>query len=59
MTAFFAFDSFSRSGTLAARWLTLAFVVVAMTTPDCCLTGRHVFGQGMDAFGPICRAARS
>jgi hypothetical protein len=51
-------EVFSLSWARAARWLALFAVVAAMATPDCCLTGRHLFGAGMDAFGPICRAAR-
>jgi hypothetical protein len=58
MTAFAHADAYPLLPARAARWLALAFVVIAMTTPDCCLAGRHMFGQGMDAFGAICRAAR-
>jgi len=42
----------------AARWLALFLVLAGMALPDCCLTGRHMFGAGMDGFGPICRAIR-
>ena len=41
-----------------AIWVVLALAVAALILPDCCLNGRHAFGGGMDAFGPICRAAR-
>lgn len=40
----------------AARWLALFAVLAGMATPDCCLAGRHMFGAGMDEFGPICHA---
>jgi len=39
-------------------WLAIALAFAALLLPDCCLTGRHAFGAGMDSFGPICRAAR-
>jgi hypothetical protein len=38
--------------------LALLLAIAVMVLPDCCLNGRHAFGAGMDAFGPICRAAR-
>lgn len=41
----------------AAVWFAFAFALAALVLPDCCLNGRHVFGAGMEAFGPICRAA--
>ena len=31
--------------------------LAGMALPDCCLTGHHLFGAGMESFGPICRAA--
>jgi hypothetical protein len=39
------------------HWLALVIVVAALTLPDCCLTGQHLFGAGMESFGPICRAS--
>lgn len=39
-------------------WFAIALAFAALILPDCCLNGRHAFGAGMDAFGPICRAAR-
>jgi hypothetical protein len=41
-----------------AIWFALALAFAMLVFPDCCLSGRHAFGAGMDAFGPICRAAR-
>jgi hypothetical protein len=41
-----------------AIWAVLALALAALVVPDCCLNGRHAFGAGMDAFGPICRSAR-
>ncbi len=35
-----------------------AFVFFAIAAPDCCITGHHAAGFGMEAFGSICRAAR-
>ena len=40
-----------------AVWFALALLLAALVLPDCCLNGRHAFGAGMEAFGPICRAA--
>ena len=40
-----------------AIWFTLALAFAALVLPDCCLTGRHAFGAGMNALGPICRSA--
>jgi hypothetical protein len=49
---------FSRAPSLRAEhWLALAIVVAAITLPDCCLNGHHLFGAGMESFGPICRAS--
>lgn len=42
----------------AARWLALVLVVAALATPDCCLSGAHLMGAGMDGFWPICHAVR-
>jgi len=38
------------------HWLALFVVLAGITLPDCCLTGRHMHGAGMEAFGAICRA---
>ena len=40
-----------------AVWLAIALALAVLVAPDCCLNGHHAFGAGMDAFGPICRAA--
>ena len=40
----------------SAHWLALLVVLAGIALPDCCLNGRHMFGAGMDSFGPICRA---
>ena len=40
----------------SAHWLALLVVLAGIALPDCCLNGRHIFGVGMDSFGPICRA---
>ncbi len=45
----------AQSGSLP-RWLALFVVLTGMALPDCCLNGRHLFGSGMETFGPICRA---
>ena len=39
-----------------AHWLALFVVLAGIALPDCCLTGRHMHGAGMEAFGAICRA---
>jgi len=37
--------------------LLAAFVILAgVSLPDCCVSGRHLFGAGMESFGFICRA---
>jgi hypothetical protein len=36
--------------------LVAALVILAL--PDCCLSGRHVAGFGMDAFAFVCHGAR-
>lgn len=41
----------------AEHWLALVVVLAGMALPDCCLTGHHLFGAGMESFGPICHAA--
>jgi hypothetical protein len=41
----------------AEHWLALVVVLVGMALPDCCLTGHHLFGAGMESFGPICHAS--
>ncbi len=41
----------------AEHWLALFLVLAAMALPDCCLTGHHMFGLGMESFSPICRAS--
>ena len=40
----------------AEHWLALLILMAGMALPDCCLTGHHLFGAGMESFGPICRA---
>lgn len=40
----------------SAQWLAMLVMVAGIALPDCCLNGRHMFGAGMDSFGPICRA---
>ena len=42
----------------AALWTALALAFAALVLPDCCLNGRHAAGFGMEAFAPICHAAR-
>jgi hypothetical protein len=42
----------------AALWTAIALMLGALFLPDCCLDGRHAAGFGMEAFGPICAAAR-
>jgi hypothetical protein len=39
-----------------ARWLTFLLVLAAIGLPECCLSGSHGFGPGMENFGAICRA---
>jgi hypothetical protein len=41
-----------------ALWAAFAFAFFAVTAPDCCITGHHAAGFGMEIFGSICRAAR-
>jgi hypothetical protein len=43
-------------GAPSAKWLSLLVVLIGIALPDCCLNGRHIFGEGMDTFGLICRA---
>ena len=40
-----------------AIWFGLVLAFAALVLPDCCLNGRHAFGAGMNALGPICRSA--
>jgi len=40
----------------SANWLAMLVVLTGIALPDCCLSGRHMFGAGMGTFGPICRA---
>jgi len=40
----------------SAHWLALLVVLAGIVLPDCCRSGRHIFGVGMESFGPICRA---
>jgi hypothetical protein len=40
----------------APPWLALLILVAGIVAPDCCLTGHHRHGAGMEAFGFICRA---
>jgi hypothetical protein len=42
----------------AALWTAITLMLGALFLPDCCLDGRHSVGFGMEAFGPICAAAR-
>jgi hypothetical protein len=62
MTAFTpASPSFSLSlralrRSMAGAAFAAAFLMLAL--PDCCLTGRHVDGFGMDAFAFVCHGAR-
>ncbi len=52
------FAWFARAPTIRAEhWLALFIVLAGMALPDCCLTGHHMFGAGMETFGPICRAS--
>lgn len=39
-----------------AHWLALFVVLAGIALPNCCLTGRHLHGAGMEAFGQVCRA---
>jgi hypothetical protein len=41
----------------APRWLALAFGLVFLVLPDCCLNGRHGHAA-MVGYWPICRALR-
>ena len=50
------FAWFVRAHHRAEHWLALFIVVAGMALPDCCLNGHHLFGVGMESFGPICRA---
>lgn len=39
-------------------WAAFAAALFALTLPDCCLSGRHAAGFGMELYGSICHAAR-
>ena len=39
-----------------ARGFALALLLAGMAVPDCCLSGAHAFGAGMETFTAICRA---
>jgi hypothetical protein len=49
-------------GARARRRFAVSAVLVAtlviLALPDCCLSGRHVSGSGMDAFAFVCHGAR-
>jgi hypothetical protein len=47
----------SRPAPRGAIWFALVVAFALLFLPDCCLNGRHAFGAGMDAFGPVCRSA--
>ncbi len=38
------------------RWLAVLAAIAVMAIPDCCLTGRHRVGYGMEAFASICHS---
>jgi hypothetical protein len=40
----------------AVHWLSLLIVLAAISLPNCCLTGGHMFGAGLEEFGFVCRA---
>jgi hypothetical protein len=40
-----------------ARWLALFLFLAGIALPECCLSGSHAFGPGMETFGAICRAS--
>jgi len=37
-----------------ARYFAALIVLIALVSPDCCLTGSHVHGVDLDGFAPIC-----
>jgi hypothetical protein len=37
-----------------ARSFAALIVLTALIAPDCCLTGSHAHGAGLDGFGPVC-----
>jgi hypothetical protein len=37
-----------------ARCFAALIVLTALIAPDCCLTGSHAHGPGLDGFGPVC-----
>jgi hypothetical protein len=42
----------------AALLTAFALALAALALPDCCLSGRHAAGFGMEALAGICHAAR-
>ena len=40
----------------AVHWLAALVILAGISLPDCCISGRHLFGAGMESFGFICRA---
>jgi hypothetical protein len=50
----------SSSRDAVAQRAAAAFVLAlaALALPDCCLTGRHAIGFGMEIFAPMCHAVR-
>ena len=62
MTPAFAADSSPPPALLALRratlWTALGLALAALVLPDCCLSGRHGAGFGMEIYAPICHAAR-
>jgi hypothetical protein len=41
-----------------AIWAALVAAFAILALPDCCLSGRHSAGLGMDAFAFVCHSAR-
>jgi hypothetical protein len=39
---------------ILARSFAALIVLTALIAPDCCLTGSHAHGAGLDGFGPVC-----
>jgi hypothetical protein len=42
----------------SATLLAFAAAFLLLTLPNCCLTGRHIDGLGMDAFAFVCHGVR-
>jgi hypothetical protein len=40
----------------SVHWLGLLVILAGISLPNCCLTGCHMFGAGMEEFGFICHA---